>query len=131
MRRLFIDNLSYKFVALGVALVLWFSLLGRRDSTLMKDYQVEVLLPPGMELTIPPPEFVRVEVMGPRVALKKLGQNPGVFTVDMTNHTPGPKKVRLPLEGVALPLGARVLSIKPDVFVTEVRPISNGKAKSK
>jgi hypothetical protein len=72
-----------------------------------------------------------VEVMGPRVALKKLGQNPGVFTVDMTSHTPGPKKVRLPLEGVALPLGARVLSIKPDVFVTEVRPIQSGKAKSK
>src|SRR6202000_3246572 len=98
------DNLSYKFVALGVALVLWFSLLGRRDSTLMKDYQLEVLLAPEMELAIPTPEFVRVEVMGPRVALKKLGQLPGVFTVDMTNHTAGPKKVRLQLEGVVLPL---------------------------
>lgn len=75
MTRHAFDNLSYKFVALGVALVLWFSLLGRRDSTLMKDYQLEVLLAPEMELSIPVPEFVRVEVMGPRVALKKLSQH--------------------------------------------------------
>ena len=96
------ENLSYKFVALGVALVLWFSLLGRRDSTLMKDYQLEVLLAPEMELAIPTPEFVRVEVMGPRVALKKLGQLPGVYTVDLTSASPGRKKVRLSPEGVAL-----------------------------
>jgi YbbR domain-containing protein len=122
IKSLILDNLSYKFVALGVALVLWFSLLGRRDSTLMKDYQLEVLLAPEMELAIPTPEFVRVEVMGPRVALKKLGQLPGVYTVDLTSASPGRKKVRLSPEGVALPLGARVLSIEPKEFVTEIRP---------
>ena len=122
MKRYVLDNMSYKFVALGVALVLWFSLLGRRDSTLLKDYQLEVLLAPEMELAIPTPEFVRVEVMGPRVALKKLGQLPGVFTVDLTSASPGRKKVRLSPEGVALPLGARVLTIEPKEFVTEIRP---------
>ena len=122
MKRMMVDNLSYKFVALGVALVLWFSLLGRRDSTLMKDYQLEVLLAPEMELAIPTPEFVRVEVMGPRVALKKLGQLPGVFTVDLTSASMGRKKVRLSAEGVALPFGARVLNIEPKEFVTELRP---------
>lgn len=131
MKRMVFDNLSYKFVALGVALVLWFSLLGRRDSTLMKDYQLEVLLAPEMELAIPTPEFVRVEVMGPRVALKKLGQLPGVFTVDLTSASPGRKKVRLSAEGVALPLGARVLNIDPKEFVTEIRSIQGGKAKAR
>lgn len=130
MKRMVTDNLSYKFVALGVALVLWFSLLGRRDATLMKDYQLEVLLAPEMELAIPTPEFVRVEVMGPRVALKKLGQLPGVFTVDLTSASTGRKKVRLSAEGVALPLGARVLNIEPKEFVTEIRPSQN-KGKSK
>ena len=125
-----VDNLSYKFVALGVALVLWFSLLGRRDATLMKDYQLEVLLAPEMELAIPTPEFVRVEVMGPRVALKKLRQLPGVFTVDLTSASTGRKKVRLSAEGVALPLRARVLNIEPKEFVTEIRPSQNkGKTK--
>jgi YbbR domain-containing protein len=126
IRRIFLDNLSYKFVALGVALVLWFSLLGRRDSTLMKDYQLEVLLAPEMELAIQAPEFIRVEVMGPRVALKKLGQLPGVYTVDLTSATQGRKKVRLSPEGVALPLGARVLSIEPKEFVTEIRNQKGG-----
>lgn len=131
MSRFFFDNMSYKFVALGVALVLWFSLLGRRDSTIMKDYQLEVLLAPEMELAIPTPEFVRVEVMGPRVALKKLGQIPGVFTVDLTSASPGRKKVRLSAEGVALPLGARVLSIEPKEFVTEIRPQQRKALKAK
>ena len=132
MSRFLTDNLSYKFVALGVALVLWFSLLGRRDSTLMKDYQLEVLLAPEMELSIPVPEFVRVEVMGPRVALKKLSQAPGTFTVDLTSASPGRKKVRLSAEGVTLPLGARVLNIEPKEFVTEIRPASlDGKGKGK
>lgn len=121
VREMFIDNVAYKFVALGVALVLWFSLLGRRDSTIMKDYQLEVLLAPDMELAIPAPEFVRVEVMGPRVALKKLGQLPGVFTIDLTSASEGRKKVRLSQDGVALPLGARVLSIEPKEFITEIR----------
>jgi YbbR domain-containing protein len=131
MTRHAFDNLSYKFVALGVALVLWFSLLGRRDSTLMKDYQLEVLLAPEMELSIPVPEFVRVEVMGPRVALKKLSQSPGTFTVDLTSATPGRKKVRLSAEGVTLPLGARVLNIEPKEFVTEVRQNPDGKGKKR
>ena len=55
----------------------------------MKDYQLEVLLPPEMELAIPAPEFVRVEVMGPRVALKKLGQLMVVYTVDLGQRLPG------------------------------------------
>ena len=131
MSRFLFDNMSYKFVALGVALVLWFSLLVRRDSTIMKDYQLEVLLAPEMELAIPTPEFVRVEVMGPRVALKKLGQLPGVFTVDLTSASPGRKKVRLSAEGVALPLGARVMNIEPKEFVTEIRPQQNKASKAK
>jgi hypothetical protein len=126
IKRMFLENTSYKFVALGVALVLWFSLLGRRDSTLMKDYQLEVLLAPEMELSIPAPDFIRVEVMGPRVALKKLGQLPGLYTVDLTSATPGRKKVRLSPEGVSLPLGARVLSIEPKEFVTEIRTQKGG-----
>jgi hypothetical protein len=126
MKRLILDNVSYKFVALGVALVLWFSLLGRRDSTLAKEYQLVVLLAPEYELASPPkPEFVHVEVMGPRVALKKLGNLPGMYTVDLTSATPGRKKVRLSPEGITLPLGARVLSIQPNEFETEIRPQAN------
>jgi YbbR domain-containing protein len=121
IKRILTDNLSYKFVALGVALVLWFSLLGRRDSTLMKDYQLEVLLPVELELAKPVPEFIRVEVMGPRVALKKLGQSPGVYTIDLTGATVGRKKIRLSPEGVSLPLGARVVNISPKEFDTEIR----------
>ena len=68
------DNLSYKFVALGVATILWVSMLGRKDSTMTKDFELQILLGQHLEVTTPTPQIVRVELAGPRVALKKINQ---------------------------------------------------------
>lgn len=114
-------NWSFKLVALGVALVLWFSMIGRKDSTLTKDYQLQVLLPGNTELVHPTPEFVRVEIAGPRIALKKLGQTVSVYTVDLTSAGVGRKLVKLNSEGVNLPLGARVVSVDPMEFVAVIQ----------
>lgn len=110
------DNLSYKFVALGVALILWMSMLGRKDSTLMKDFELQVLLAPKIELETPIPQIVKVEVVGPRVALKKINQMNPVFTVDLTSAKAGRQVVQLNRDGLNLPIGARVLSIEPNKF---------------
>lgn len=121
MKRFFTDNLSYKVVAFGVALVLWSSLTGRRDSTMVKEYQLRLLLAENMEVTIPPPKFIYVEIVGPRVTLKKIFQSTGTYTVDLTDSTPGPKQVEFGKGGIELPTGARVQSIQPEFFRTELR----------
>jgi YbbR domain-containing protein len=121
------DNLSYKFVALGVAVILWMSMLGRKDSTLMKDFELQVLLPPNLEMETQIPQLVRVEVAGPRVAIKKINQISPVFTVDLTSARPGRQLVQLNREGLNLPIGARVMSIDPNEFTVILR---NSKAGS-
>ncbi len=123
-------NLSFKLVALGVSLVLWMSMIGRKDSTLTKDYQLQVLLPGQTELTHPIPDFVRVEIAGPRISLKKLGQTVSVYTVDLTSAGVGRKLVKLNSEGVNLPLGSRVVSVDPKEFVAVVQNISNEKERA-
>lgn len=120
------ENLSYKFVALGVAVILWMSMLGRKDSTLMKDFELQVLLGPNLEMTTQIPQIVKVEVAGPRVALKKINQMNPVFTVDLTAARAGRQVVQLNREGLNLPIGARVLNIEPSSFTVQIRQTKPG-----
>jgi YbbR domain-containing protein len=120
------DNMSYKFVALGVALILWMSMLGRKDSTLMKDFELQVLLPPNVEIQSPIPQLVKVEIAGPRVALKKINQMAPLFTVDLTGARLGRQVVQLSREGLNLPIGSRVMNIEPGEFTIILRETKNG-----
>lgn len=115
------DNLSYKFVALGVALILWMSMLGHKDASLVKEFELQVILGANIELQTSIPQIVRVEVAGPRVALKKINQMSPVFTVDLSGARAGRQLVQLSREGLNLPIGARVLSIEPREFTVVLR----------
>ncbi|MGZ3721689.1 MAG: hypothetical protein ACXVA9_02080 [Bdellovibrionales bacterium] len=121
MKLAFTDNLSYKFVALGVAVILWMSMMGRKDSTLVKDFELQVLLGANLEMETSIPQLVKVEVVGPRVALKKINQMSPVFTVDLTGARAGRQVIQLSREGLNLPIGARVLSIEPREFMVVLR----------
>lgn len=115
------ENFSYKFVALGVAIILWLSMMGRKDATLVKDFELQVLLGPELEIENPIPQLVKVEVVGPRVALKKINSMNPVFTVDLSNAHLGRQVIQLNREGLNLPIGARVLSIEPHEFTVVLR----------
>ena len=115
------DNMSYKFVALGVAVILWMSMLGRKDSTVMKEFELQVLLSPSIEMQTPPPQYIRIEITGPRVALKKINQMSPLYTVDLTGARAGRQIVRLSSDGLNLPIGARILSIEPAEFTLQLR----------
>jgi YbbR domain-containing protein len=115
------DNFSYKVVALGVAIILWASMMGRKDSTLVKDFELQVLLGANLEMETSIPQLVKVEVVGPRVALKKINQMSPVFTVDLTSARAGRQVIQLSREGLNLPIGARVLSMEPREFMVVLR----------
>lgn len=125
------DNLSYKFVALGVAVILWISMMGRKDSTLVKDFELQLLLAPRIELETPVPQNVKVEVAGPRVALKKINQMNPVFTVDLTGARVGRQVVQLNRDALNLPIGARVLNIEPREFVVVLRSTDQAESEAK
>ena len=115
------DNLSYKFVALGVAIILWASMLGRKDTTLTKDFELQPLLGPSLELTTQIPQIVTVEIAGPRVALKKINTMNPVYTLDLTGLKEGRQVVTLKRDGLNLPIGARVMSLTPREFTVQIR----------
>ncbi len=114
------ENGSYKMVAFVVALVLWVTMQGRKDTVLSRDMEMQVLLGPNLAITNPIPQVVKVEISGPRIALKKMGEKSTPFTVDLGNAKPGRHMVRLTKEGLNLPIGAKVLSIQPEEFLAVI-----------
>jgi YbbR domain-containing protein len=123
------DNFSYKLVALGVAMILWMSMLSKKDSTLSKDFEVQLLLPTNIENVSPVPQLVRVEVAGPRLIIKKLNQMNPVFMVDLTSAKLGRQIVHLTQEGLNLPIGSKILSIEPSEFVVQLKSVKNADEK--
>src|SRR4051812_1059123 len=84
------ENGSYKLVALFVTLILWVTILGRRDFVLSKDVDIEFIIPPAISIAkTDGAHRVTVKVSGPRMALKKFAQNPGTITIDLGQSQAG------------------------------------------
>lgn len=110
------ENGSYKLVALFVTLILWVTILGRRDFQLSKDMDLEFLLPQTLTVANQGVERkVTVKVSGPRMALKKFSTNPGSITVDLVRSQAGPVRALITPRNVEVPFGVKVISINPDV----------------
>jgi len=121
------DNGSYKLVALFVTLILWVTILGRRDFVLSKEMDIEFLLPKAMTIAPGPGKKevdrrVIVKVSGPRMALKRFAQYPGTITVDLGKSQLGPVQALITPRSVEVPFGVKVLSVSPNVVSVTLVP---------
>lgn len=129
-KNMIVENGSYKLVALFVTLILWVTILGRRDFVTSRDMDIEFLLP--RSIAIAESNRVRrvtVKVSGPRVALKKFSQSPGTITIDLGRQAePGPVKAVIAPRNVEVPFGVKVISVTPDVINIRLVSASAGSA---
>ena len=121
------DNGSYKLVSLFVTLILWVTILGRRDFMLTKDMDVEFLLPKSAVMESKQGEQkVSVKVSGPRTALKKFAQSPGSITFDLTKSEVPDKnthvKTQIQTKNIEVPFGVKVVSIDPPSLEVVLSP---------
>ncbi len=125
------ENFSYKVVALFISLILWLTILGRRDFVLNKKIDVELQTGPNQVVVAQTADSIRVKVSGPRAALKKFMDNPqsGSILVDISGRGEGVLDVDVPLNKIEVPVGVRVLGIRPNVIRAEVvsKPPTPGK----
>lgn len=119
-----VENGSYKLVALFVTLILWVTILGRRDFVLSKEVDLEFLLPKNLVISQQINRKVSVKVSGPRTALKKFGQNPGAITIDLAQSKQGTNKAVITPKNVEVPFGVKVISVTPDVIQVTLVPSS-------
>lgn len=115
------ENFSYKIVSLFIALILWVTILGRRDFTYVKTIDLEFKVASGYSI-VAKPEEVRLRVSGTRMALKKFiemtGDDP--LTIDLTDRRAGRVEMDVPLSQLDIPSGLRILSVRPALIRAEI-----------
>ena len=107
------ENGSYKLVALFVTLILWVTILGRRDMILV---EVEFLLPPKMTYKEQVDRRVMVKVNGPRAAIKRLQQSPSTIAIDLMSRPPGPVRAYVNVRSLEMNFGLKIVSVQPEYF---------------
>ena len=113
----FTENISYKIVSLFIALILWLTILGRRDFSLTKSLEVELLAGPHQAVTMQSADSIKVKVSGPRTALKKFMESglSQLISIDVSQLGEGDVDIEVPLKHIDVPFGVKVISVKPSV----------------
>lgn len=116
------DNFSYKLVALFISLILWLTILGRRDFVLSKRIDIELRTSPQQVVVAQTSDNIRVKVSGPRAALKKFMDNPQTesILVDISERGEGLLDIDIPVNKIEVPMGVRILGVRPNVIRAEI-----------
>jgi YbbR domain-containing protein len=119
------ENLSYKIVALFISLILWLTILGRRDFVLSKNIDIELIPAVGTQVVAQTTDHIKLKVSGPRSALKKFmdssfSQN---ISLDISQRGEGVIPVDIPANKIEVPLGVKILGIRPNQIQVEVARI--------
>jgi hypothetical protein len=111
------DNGSYKLVALFVTLILWVTILGRRDFSMEKIVDIEYIVPKHLVIQNEEnvPHKLTVRVTGTRLALKKFAKTSDVVTIDLVRSTPGSVRQTMTPRQIDPPFGVKVQSLSPEV----------------
>jgi YbbR domain-containing protein len=116
-----LSNAAYKIVALIAALILWLTVLGRKEITQVKE--IPILFHTQIQHTaiFDSQTTLRVEVMGHRRAIKVFKELDAPYVVSLRDRNPGVYNLPVSLSGIQLPIGLKVLSVKPTSLKVELQ----------
>lgn len=113
-------NASYKMVALFIALILWLSILGRRDFVVTKDIEVDFVAAPGYMVAGQSIDKIKIKVSGPQPLLKKFKDKNQIFSIDLTDKTVGLFEIEMTPAKIEVPDGIKVLGVRPNSIRVEI-----------
>ncbi len=120
-----LENWTYKIVSLFIALILWMTILGKKDFVVTKQMDVDIVAASSLMVANQSHESVRIKVSGPRAGLRKfleagMGQ---VINLDLSKYPEGKYSLSVPTDKIELPFGVRILQVKPATVEVEIRPV--------
>lgn len=108
-------NLGLKSLALAISMALWWFVAG--ESNVQFGFSVPIELrnvPPGMAVANKVERLVDVRLTGPSTLIGTLPRNQVTAVVDLSGARPGRTVYPLTDQSIRLPIGIRVLRIRPD-----------------
>lgn len=118
------ENGSYKVVALLVTLILWITIMARREVIVAREFPVSVLVAAPFAVRDISDTTVQVKVLGSRIALKRFQGHERPLEMEILRPQEGLRNLTIPVESVELPHGVRLLSINPSKI--QVRLVREG-----
>ncbi|MBC7742105.1 MAG: hypothetical protein H7061_07905 [Bdellovibrionaceae bacterium] len=115
-----LDNASYKLVAFFISLILWLSILGRRDFVVTKDVEVDFNVASGYSLAGQSTDKIRIKVSGPQPMLKKFKETNQVLSFDLADKSGGMFEVEMTPSKIEVPKGIKILGIRPNTVRVEI-----------
>ncbi len=115
-QRILTENLSYKAVSLFIALILWITILGRRDFTVTRSLEIDFMVSNSQVLLNQNTDHVKIKVIGPRMALRRFmdTETGQVISLDLSAYQEGSYDVEIPSGKIDVPFGVKVLSMNPN-----------------
>ncbi len=115
-----LDNMSYKIVALFIALILWLSILNRRDFIVIKDLDVDFITSENLMVTAQSIALLKVKVSGPQPLLKRYKESSQVLALDLSDKNAGFYDIEVGPSKLDIPSGIKVLGIRPNTIRVEI-----------
>ena len=119
------ENMTYKIVSLFIALILWMTILSRRDYVLSRNIEVNFITSSSQSILAQTADRVRMRISGPRAQLKKLMESNQfqVVNIDVSQRGFGVIDVDISSNRFDLPSGVKILGIRPNVIRVEVSEV--------
>lgn len=122
---IFFENGSYKLVALFIALILWLTILGRRDFVVTKDIEVDFAPAEHFMVSGQSSDKVHIKLSGPQPLLKKYKETTQSLQISMADKGAGLYEIDMTPSKIDVPQGLKILSVKPNQIRVEITPIKN------
>ena len=115
-----LDNFSYKVVALFISLILWLSILNKRDFIVTKDLELDFVTSELLVVAAQSSAQLKVKVSGPQPILKKYRESSQILAFDLSDKPAGFYDVDMNASKIDVPKGIKIIGIKPNTIRVEI-----------
>ena len=127
LRRIFVEDLNLKLLALAITFALWFAVSGQKKpmTKRLAGIQLSFVHAEDMEISNDPPTKIDVTLTGSSDKLAQINPMDLVAAVLVGDHTPGDHVVRLAPDRVKmdLPKGVRIEGFQPSAVSVRLEPM--------
>ncbi len=115
-----LDNFSYKVVALFISLILWLSILNKRDFIVSKDLELDFVTSELLVVAAQSSAQLKVKVSGPQPILKKYRESSQILAFDLSDKPAGFYDIDMNASKIDVPKGIKIIGIKPNTIRVEI-----------
>jgi YbbR domain-containing protein len=118
------SNLGLKLLSLGIAILLWFIVLGTRNVEVTKEIPIELITPADLVVSNEIPDKVSFRLSGPKAFLRTIiNRKEEPLKVNLSQSKAGLVTYRFFSDNIQVPIGVKILSITPTAMILKLEPV--------